>query len=1331
MVPFVEHFYAIEPSAAGVDRLHTQLTEDGYSEKVSLWHSSADQVYELPDFLADFTLINSVTQHFPSEDYLRESLVQMIGRCSPGGCVMLGDVRSASLDDFLAVDIFLERWKEQLGTRTVQDLLDSVAARRQYRTELLIDPSFFFDLQRQEPRITHVEIIPKTFPHSNELSRYRYQAVLHVLEQRPRIEPEVWISLEGQTNAASIPSILDEFIGGNESYIAIEQIPNKFLSWEQSVVEIASASSTDPSMTLDKIPSNVEHKGMSAFDLVELAEYYGLTVRLSYARQAEDGTLDAVFIKSSKAGIPLVNFKSASLSSMPGFQKRNHLSRVTREPRRLQNADLQNMFEKLKTSLPSHMLPKNLFAIDWLPLTSSGKLDRRMLLDMATSDLQDNLSEKQRRTNDSPRDEVERSVCKLFSQLLSITSVSLETDFFAQGGHSLLATRLRSGLEREFKVPFPLPEIFTGPTPERIAAKVKELQLITPKTYQLEKVEHSGGLTDLSYAQRRLWLLEKFSPQENAYKAPFLLRLLGGVNDDILSRTIDELVSRHEILRTIFVEKDGIPKSKLTDTAPKLEKVNLDPDTTEEDAIAIIRNYAKQPFDFSRKPPFKPILFKWKAEHYFLCFAMHHIITDGYSHNILRKDFETIYSATLDGKPYSLPDLPIRYKDFAQWQHSDDFEKLVQPQEEYWVSHLRGNRPASFPTDHKATDCSQSEGASWSITCGASLKERLSKLCQQKGVTWFMLLLSVFRAVHFNRTGQSDASVGSSVANRQRTEVEHMLGFFVNTQIFRLPIRQGQTFTDLLASTRELALKAFDNQDLPFDRLVQRLNPSRSAAKNPLVEIMFAFQSCQTSPSSLSNIDIETVELYLDTTRFDLEIHWQEREDGLHCNLIYRKAAFNDSTIAELGGDLVDMLQRVATNPDLELYSDNINPSNGVSTYVSESINTCSSSILQIHYSVPGQDPSSKNGEPDGPPMNETEKQICLSFENVLGVSPITRKSNFFDYGGHSFLVISVHTQLKQAFQVPLEIRDLFEYQTPAQLAKHIEKLLDERRNGTVLCNGSAVNGSHPENGVPSVPPYYAFRNDHGKPFVFCLPTAAGLSTIYSGLSRASEGLNVIGVNNPVLSNPDLEQESFTWSFTKLAKEYLQQILHIEKKLRSDVSKHHGESPLNFVGYSFGGNVAIEVARQALKLGRRANVFILDSARMQLFDNLDYKEDNAVEKQLEKAIGDATRHECNMTLEHFLRVVYQSKDLPEKIVQKGRAHIEENLRRFYLHEMEPYPSKATLFRSAENIAPAFKTHVALFEETPVPGRHSDLLGDRTVQEIVTKKIHEEICRLPN
>jgi SAM-dependent methyltransferase len=921
MVPFVKHFYGIEPSQAGVRQVEVQLDRDGLGEKASLWHASADKIPELPPFEIDFVLVNSVTQYFPSLDYLRQVISDTLCRCKTQSHIVLGDIRSAPLDDLLAIDIYMHQWRENLREKTVQDLRNQAHWRHMYGTELLVDPSFFYDLQRRDPRISHVEIVPKMYPYDNELSRYRYQVILHVEKDLTLVTPAVWESPDDKNLLiANLPQRIKEFIFSDEDFLSLEKIPNRCISWATRVLEISSDPSTHHSKTLNALPQvDLEGQGWSPADLVELSNQYGLYVQLSTARQAEGGALDAVFFKSQVSNRYVI-FPQPQTSSSYFQLNRNEQSTYKR--RMLEEEKWKEMVQMLTTKLPPYMIPEAVYVVDKLPMTLNGKIDRKTMSRIAASDYEQKL--KKRANIFGYQNETERIICYLFADFLGrAAAISPSTDFFLQGGHSLLATRLRAALQERFRIPIPMSVIFDSPTPHQLAFKVMDIQKqgrtldrAVEKSYS-----GSGNLMEMSFAQFRLWFLELLSPSSARYNSGFALQFMKPVDEEVMEATIGKIAIRHDILRTIYVEVGGEPKAKVIQDLPKVKRVQIDGFALEEEVNAIIKEAMVIPFDWSVEPPFRPFLFRWGDNH-ILLLAQHHIISDGFSHDIWRKEISSIYPALLENEAPDVAELPIQYQDYAKWQRSEEFEEMIKSQLAYWVSHLQGSRPARFPKDFVRTS-QVGPGGTHILSCDQTLKDKLNDICKEYNLTWYMLLIASFRAVHFTWTGQSDACLGNPVANRHLAELEPLLGFFVNTQVFRLKCQQGMPFPALLRHARDLALKALENQDVPFDRLVEILKPRRSAAQNPLVEMMFAFQTNETSPFFLtSDISARPFGVDMKTSRFDLEVHWSEEPGQLRCVFCYREDVFTADTIQTLGDKVMGFLQTIAEDHNISISSE-------------------------------------------------------------------------------------------------------------------------------------------------------------------------------------------------------------------------------------------------------------------------------------------------------------------------------------------------------------------------------------------------------------------------
>ncbi|EKM50768.1 uncharacterized protein PHACADRAFT_104685 [Phanerochaete carnosa HHB-10118-sp] len=604
--------------------------------------------------------------------------------------------------------------------------------------------------------------------------------------------------------------------------------------------------------------------------------------------------------------------------------------------------DHNSLRERLRAALPSYMVPDRLLSVDALPLLTSGKLDRRQLAAMAAKDASRDVHRAAEEDQDIlPANDMEARLCAIFGRLLSSRAVSPLANFFQIGGHSLLATRLKSALESEFHVVIPLRTIFARSTPRQLAASIREGLTSAPPdqhaSFPTKTILSHSGPSDpsdelsmdmtipfdgthypLSFAQQRLWFLSKlayYGSQNICYNTPYVLRLEGSLNIDALERTVQEVVSRHEILRTIFVEVNYAPATRVVDFCPRLEVVSVDPDTDEQSLRTLIGEYVRRPFSLDREPSVRATLFRLSRDHFHLLLCMHHIIVDGFSFDVIRQELAEIYVAFQAGKDHEVPPLPNQYKEFAQWQRSEDFERMVQPQLEYWTKQLKGNQAAGLPTDFPRPQHLSYEGKAYIAQFPQELFTRLGQICKQERVTMFMLLSAAFRMVQFQLTGQTDASFAFPIANRNRAETERLVGFFVNTQILRLKVRPGMTFLELIQQVRDLSMAAFEYQDLPFERIVSILNPTRDLNRNPLAQIILAYQTVKTAPFNIGDVRASNPRINMDLTRFDMEVHFFPGSDGqLAGQFVYSTDLFKEETVIDLTERLQKVLEQVVDN---------------------------------------------------------------------------------------------------------------------------------------------------------------------------------------------------------------------------------------------------------------------------------------------------------------------------------------------------------------------------------------------------------------------------------
>ncbi|GJE93807.1 hypothetical protein PsYK624_099690 [Phanerochaete sordida] len=918
ILPSVERMWAIEPSEEAVHGMNAELRELGLDGKLAVWQATADRIPALPSFEPEFVLMNSVVQYFPSEAYLQQVIADTAARCVPGARILVGDVRSLPLDSLLGIAILTHGWQGDLASRSLHDLCRGLLKRDQNRSELLVDPAFFTGLRRAIPAISHVEVVPKAIEFCNELSQFRYQVVLHVNAELPLVVPEQWHDYEAlQWQEADLEDALRDFATGDETALAVERIPNRFLSWESAAAATVFAPSADQFATLASVlpPRKSSAVGWSAFDLERLAEDYGVTVKLSVARQSETTTIDAVFVKAPLGPGTYVAFKTAE----PGAAALAPCAASRLKDRVVEARPEDGILEQLRAVLPSYMVPDRIFSVSSLPLLTSGKLDRRKLAAMAESDAKRAVRPAAADAEATPpADDVEARLCAIYGELLGREAVSPLADFFNIGGHSLLATRLKSSLEAEFHISLLVKTIFSHPSPRELASVVRELRASAPVAHKpsaLAAAPADGEYYPLSFAQDRMWFLQQlanYSSQDISYNSPYLLKLDGRVKPEVLERTLQEIVLRHEVLRTVFVEIAHEPKTLVVDFHPQLEVVPVEPTLDEPAVKALIRESARRRFALGMEPSFRATLFQMTPERSYLLLCMHHAVVDGYSLDIIQNEMVELYPAYEASRDHTLPPLPIQYKEYARWQRSEEFERMLKPQIDYWTEHLAGSKAMEWPTDFERPPQLTQEAKTVLTLFPIERFALLEQICKEERVTMFMLMASVFRIVHFQLTGEADAAFVYPIANRNRPETENLIGFFVNTQILRLNVRPGMPFLELLQQARDLSWAAYEHQDLPFERIVAIQNPTRDLGYVPLAQIIFAYQSHKSAPFSLGNdVRASIPHVDLNLTRFDLEAYFHPRADGLHGEFFYSVDLYREETIVNLTNQIHAVLDRV------------------------------------------------------------------------------------------------------------------------------------------------------------------------------------------------------------------------------------------------------------------------------------------------------------------------------------------------------------------------------------------------------------------------------------
>jgi amino acid adenylation domain-containing protein/non-ribosomal peptide synthase protein (TIGR01720 family) len=579
-------------------------------------------------------------------------------------------------------------------------------------------------------------------------------------------------------------------------------------------------------------------------------------------------------------------------------------------------ASVSQLRQYLKERLPEHMIPSAFVRVEEMPLTANGKIDRKALAERDAGRVE---REQEYVGAQTP---IEELLCGIFAEVLKVERISTTDNFFELGGHSLLATQLISRVRTAFKVELPLRQLFEQPTVQSLATAIdsalRQGQEIS--TALIKRAPRDQPLP-LSFAQQRLWFIDQLEPQSPLYNIPAAVRLTGELNVTALEQTFNEIIRRHEVLRTSFASVDGNPLQIISPAQPLnlplKDLSHLAADEREVEAGRLTSHEAQQPFDLLRGPLFRVQLLRLSStEHLLLC-TMHHTVSDGWSMGILIREVAALYEAFSQHQPSLLPELAIQYADYAVWQRETLEGSALEIQLSYWREQLRGAPELlELPTDRPRPAIKSIRGDVHRLELSESLTEELRRLSRSEGVTLFMTLHSAFALLLSRYSGQEDVLVGSPIANRTRVETEDLIGFFVNTLVLRTKVEARESFREMVRRVREMTLGAYAHQDIPFEKLVEELQPERSLSHTPLFQVMFVMQNAPREALRFSELELNAAGTGNKTAQFDLTLELLESEEGLAGTLEYSTDLFDAGTIARLSGHFETLLEAIVKDPE-------------------------------------------------------------------------------------------------------------------------------------------------------------------------------------------------------------------------------------------------------------------------------------------------------------------------------------------------------------------------------------------------------------------------------
>ncbi|MES1244220.1 MAG: amino acid adenylation domain-containing protein, partial [Acidobacteriota bacterium] len=593
---------------------------------------------------------------------------------------------------------------------------------------------------------------------------------------------------------------------------------------------------------------------------------------------------------------------------------------VPRQPGVAPPPDTRELRRFLADKLPDAMTPSAVVPLAELPRTPHGKLDLKALPAVEPA------REAEDAGGSLPRGAVEELLAGIWAGVLGRDRVAVGDDFFAVGGHSLLATQVVARVRSAFGVDLALRELFEAPTLEGFAARVEQALrsgagLAAPP---IVPVPRDRDLP-LSFAQQRLWFLDQLDPGNPLYNIGIALRVRGPLDVRALVRSLEEIVRRHEVLRTVFRDprdRSGAPAQVVMPPAPlELPRVDLsalDPARRAEAPLQLAAEQARRPFDLARGPLFRVLLARLGEGEHAVLFTLHHIVSDGWSMRNLVAELGALYPAFAAGEPSPLPALAVQYADFADWQRRWLDGEVLDAELAHWRERLAGSPPfLELPADRPRPLAQRFRGGLVPLAFPAH--RELRAFARREGATLFMLILAGLQTLLSRYTGQKDLCVGTPIAGRNRRETEDLIGFFVNTLVLRADLSGGPAFRALLRQVRETALQAHAHQDLPFEKLLEHLAPPRNLSYSPLFQVMLDLHNLPRRRLELEGLVLEALEVDTATAKFDLTLTLSDREDGLSGVLEYDRDLFDGTTVARLGEHLNVLLEGALADPGLAL----------------------------------------------------------------------------------------------------------------------------------------------------------------------------------------------------------------------------------------------------------------------------------------------------------------------------------------------------------------------------------------------------------------------------
>nr|WP_256463669.1 non-ribosomal peptide synthase/polyketide synthase [Kitasatospora sp. SUK 42] len=906
IAPHCETYWATDFSATAIDALAAQVArQDGLADRVVLHTRPAHDTEGLPAGEFDTIVINSVVQYFPSADYLTDVIGKLMGLLAPGGALFIGDVRNLRLLRPLATAVQLHRAGDGADLAAVHRAVEQAV---RVEKELLVDPDFFAVLRERGTGIGAVAVEVKSGRHHNELTRYRYDVTLHKAPAAPAA-PGRAVELEWGRQLTGPAELRELLAQPPADVLRITGVPNRRVVREAALALAVQNGDGSLAGLLERLHAPEEGDLPDPEDFHALGREFDRRVAVTWSATEADA-LDVVFAAPhAHQGSPVEPYRPARAAGRA-------LSSLTNRPtgNRGTGALIGELRDWLRGRLPDHLVPSVFVALDALPLTASGKLDRRALPapDLGSAGV-----------GRAPRTPQEQLLAELFAEILGLAQVGVDDSFFDLGGHSLLATRLASRVRATLGAELEVRTLFETPTVAALAVRLDGSGAVRPALTARPRPDR----VPLSFAQRRLWFLHRMDGPSATYNMPLALSLTGSLDRPALHAALADVVARHESLRTVFREIDGVPYQLVLSTSrarPALPVVELD----ESRLAERLAETAQRGFDLAAEPPVRAELYALAPDRHVLLVVVHHIAADGWSMGPLSGDLAAAYAARCRGEEPRWSPLPVQYADYTRWQRdllgdAADQGSLFARQLSYWKDELAGlPQQVQLPADRPRPPVASQRGDRVVVRLDAELHQALRELAAARGASLFMVLQAGLAALLTRLGAGTDIPIGSPIAGRTDQALDELVGFFVNTLVLRTDTGGDPGFAELLGRVRQKALTAYDHQDVPFEYLVEVVNPVRSLAHHPLFQVMLALQNAPLGEFALAGLETGHLEASTGTARVDLTISLAEQfrpdgsSDGMVGAVEYATDLFDAPTVELLFDRLARLLRAAVADPD-------------------------------------------------------------------------------------------------------------------------------------------------------------------------------------------------------------------------------------------------------------------------------------------------------------------------------------------------------------------------------------------------------------------------------